>query len=326
MFSKWRLNNLPWHMMYGWEANAAHRYQHHAGTFFAGTPLMFHIYIPVGLLHSHLAFGALIMFIFPVLMFRLLDPIVESPRNILKPETLKAGLALLIASIIFLINNARSAMIGTVFAMGLGLYLYARHYWKAKSIRVAIPIALGLIAFLTLVVFAEHLHERLYSLIISLTGQEKHTDYQRILLWNSTFSLIQNNWLFGVGPGHFQSSIEAVLLQVSQANPALWYANETLQRGHAHSDLLHFVAIAGIPCLMAYLTFFALLIHRVVKQSERSFEAWKVGAAGLLVAGLYQCYFLDDAVMLPFWIMVGLTLRVTEHSVITRSKQADASP
>lgn len=319
LLSKWRLNNIPWHMVHGWEGTAANRYQHHAGTFFAGTPLMFHIYIPVGFLHSHLAFGALLMFVLPVFMFRFLDPIVETPRDLLKSKTALAGVALLLASIVFLINNARSAMIGTIFGLGLGLYVFARYYWKGKSIRVAVPIAIGMIAFLTLIAFAEHLHERLYSLVISLTGQEKHTDYQRVLLWNATFDLIRDNWLLGVAPGHFQSSIDAILLKSSQSNSALWYANETLQRGHAHSDVLHFIAIAGIPCLLSYLAFFTLLIRRVVQKSERQFEAWKFGAAGLLVAGLYQCYFQDDAVMLPFWILVGLILRITE------SKPVDAA-
>jgi len=315
LFSKWRLNQIPYHITHGWEGTALARYQHHAGTFFGGKPWMFHIYVPIGFLHSHLSYGALLMFVLPFLFLRAVHPVIVDPAKLFTREIILATLILAMTATVFVVNNARSALMGTVFSLAIAIYAFSRHYWKEKSVRVLAPIATGCVIILLLVAFAEHLHERLYSLVISLTGQEKHTDYQRVLLWNSVFRSIAEHPLLGVGAGHLQRTVETILLESSKNNPALWYANETLQRGHAHSDLLHFTAISGIPGMLSYLVYFAMLIYRTLARGIReSYDYWKFGPAGLLVAGLYQCYFQDDAVLLPFWLLVGLMLRITDES------------
>jgi O-antigen ligase len=310
LFSKWRLSNIPYHLTHGWEGSMHARYQHHAGTFLAGTPLMFHIYIPVGFLHSHLTFGALLMMLFPVLFLRTMDPVIRSPASIFTRRVLGAVLVLALVSFLFLINNARSAIVGMVFATSLATVYYSRYQWGKKSLLILIPALAALGSFLLLFLFRDSLHERLASLISALSGQEKHTDYQRVLLWHAAREFISQHWLIGAGAGHFQPAVEKVLLAMSQAQPGLWFANETLQRGHAHSDLLHSAAISGLGGLALYCAFFLILIWQILKQSPAGrLERWKFGAAGMLMAGLYQCYMLDDAVLLPFWILVGFVLR-----------------
>lgn len=310
VFSKWRLSNIPYHLTHGWEGSLQARYQHHAGTFLAGTPLMFHIYIPVGLLHSHLTYGALLMMFIPVLFLRFMDPVIEKPASLRDRKVLLTGLVLMVCAGLFLINNARSAMVGTIFAVGTAAAWYSWLKWKKKSFLLLGPIlaAIGVVALLF--IFRDSLHERLAALVTALSGEEKHTDYQRVLLWHAARDLIRENWIFGVGPGHFQESVESVLLTMSQKQPGLWFANETLQRGHAHSDLLHFFAICGIGGIVVYLAFYAAVLREIGRDSVHpGLNTWRFSAIGLLPAGLYQCYMLDDAVLLPFWIMVGLLLR-----------------
>ncbi len=326
VFSRYRLNHIPYHLLHGWEGTTQARYQHHAGTFFAGTPLQFHIYIPVGFLHSHLTYGALLMMAVPILFVKAAGPFLSGKVSIFpfgagmsaeqktdRSRTLFAMVVLACAGLLFMINNARSAILGTVFVLALTIYYYSRFHWKKRALWLLLPIAGVLIVFAGMVLFADLLHERLRALVVALTGQEKHTDYQRVLLWNASIEVIRDHLWLGVGAGHFQESIEALLLTQSQAHPALWYANETLQRGHSHSDPLHIQAIAGIGGFAAYITFFALLIHRTIKANGRAL--YRFGAAGLFIAGLYQCYLLDDAVLLPFWLYTGMMLRETEGSV-----------
>lgn len=310
LFSKWRLSNIPYHLTHGWEGSMHARYQHHAGTFFAGTPIGFHIYTPVGFLHSHLTYGALLMMIYPVLFLRTMDPVIRDPSRIFSRKVLGAALVLGLVSFLFLINNARSAIVGMAFATTLATLYYSRYHWGKKSLLLLIPAVTALGAFLLLFLFRDSLHERLASLISALTGQEKHTDYQRVLLWHATRELISQHWLIGAGAGHFQSAVEQILLSMSQAQPGLWFANETLQRGHAHSDLLHSAAVNGVGGLAIYCAFFVCLLRQILQAGPGGvLEKWKFGTAGILMAGLYQCYMLDDAVLLPFWIMVGLLLR-----------------
>lgn len=322
MFSKWRLSNIPYHLMNGWEGNLQARYQHHAGTFLAGTPFMFHIYIPVGFLHSHLTYGALLMMLYPALFLRAVDPVVQTPMEFFRKRSLLAFFVLGVVSFLFLINNARSAILGMIFAVALAVAYYSVFHWKRKSAMILLPALAALGTFLLFFIFRDSLHERLASLVSALSGQEKHTDYQRVLLWHATRDLITQNWIIGTGAGHFQSAVEQVLLTLSSAQPGLWFANETLQRGHAHSDLLHITAICGVGGLVLYLAFFVRLIWQIMGQGSagsNSLERWKFGAAGMLVAGLYQCYMLDDAVLLPFWIMVGLLLRSAAKDEKTQS-------
>ncbi|HNN58597.1 MAG TPA: O-antigen ligase family protein [Leptospiraceae bacterium] len=309
IFSRYRLSNIPYHLMHGWEGNMQARYQHHAGTFLAGTPLMFHIYLPVGFLHSHLTYGALLMMAMPILFLRAMNPIIRYTSDS-KKQTLIAIMIFGAACVVFMINNARSAILGTIFVIALTVYYYSRFHWKKKALYLLIPAVIALLAFGGLFIFADLLHERLRALVIALSGQQKHTDYQRVLLWNASWEVIRSHPWLGVGAGHFQESVESILLNVSKQHPGLWYANETLQRGHSHSDPLHILAIAGIPAFISYIVFFAMLIHRAIKPAGRAI--FRFGAPGLLIAGLYQCYFLDDAVLLPFWLLVGLTLRETE--------------
>jgi O-antigen ligase len=161
----------------------------------------------------------------------------------------------------------------------------------------------------------------------ALTGEEKHTDYHRSFLWQGTLDIIEENPVIGVGPGAWNDAIDATVLGYSQEHPRLWYAYEIIQRGHAHNDLMHLVAIAGPLCGLVFLCFIGLYIYRALgPSSSLEYEFWKWGPLVVFFGGLYQCYFQDDEVLLPFWLLVGLALRGYLNASRDATAQADTAP
>lgn len=325
IFSRFRLSKYPYHMMHGWVGSEIARFQHHLGTFFGETPLQFHIYMPIGFMNTHLTYAALLSFVFPVLTLRLLHPFMSAGtagwRGIGTGvqslwRTGKLNLVLfLAAAIVLMLNNGRSALLGLGVALFIALYYFVRVYWGRRFWRVAPFVAGAIAAFVLLVNLSPHIHARFDRIMSALAGQEKHTDYHRTFLWQGTLEIIQEHPLVGVGPGAWNEEIDATLLAFSQKHPRLWYAYQIIQRGHAHNDFLHLVAIAGPLCGLAFLVFIARFLVLVLSPGRTlEYEFWKWGPLMVFFGGLYQCYFQDDEVLLPFWLLVGLALRGVQQA------------
>ena len=309
IFSRYRLAKIPWHIVNGWDVSAAVRYQHHAGTFLGGTPLGFHIYMPVGFMGTHLTYAALVCFVFPYLFFRVLDAFIEKPRSVFQRQNFIALIILGATAMILMLNNGRSALLGMLFAIICGFYYFTRVYWKTRVLRLAPILLAALLAFGALYMVSSKVHARFDKIVSSLTGETKHTDWQRTLLWQATMDLIKEYPVVGVGAGAFQPEIEKTTLAYSKKNPRIWHAYAIIQRGHAHNDIFHFQAIAGIAGALLYVLLFLSLLYRFFSSSaSREEDYWKWGVVTLLAAGLFQCYFIDDEVLLPFWLFTGLAL------------------
>ncbi len=259
------------------------------------------IYLPIGLMNTHLTFGGIFLLTYPFLVFRLL-------YSLEKKESLKLRCTwmslFVLATIVFLLNNARSALGGTAFSIAFGFLL-----WKDRGHRFQIPIWIPII-FLFIGIslgFALWKQSDSFRTIVGpILGMEKHTDSGRTFIWDSVFPLIEKNPLLGVGPGNYANEIEKSRKQKSLEYPELLYFYETTQRGHAHNDYFHLSAVYGIPAGFLYLLFLAFLYWDIF-QSQLPFpqKGWFIGILGFGIAGLLQCYFQDDEVALVFWYLVG---------------------
>ncbi|MBI3394862.1 MAG: hypothetical protein HY042_03425 [Spirochaetia bacterium] len=101
-----------------------------------------------------------------------------------------------------------------------------------------------------------------------------------------------------------------MILDISRERPSLWYAYSVIQRGHAHNDALHLLAVGGPLSLVLYFVFFALLLRSLLRPhqtAEIGYLRW--GLVVIFFGGLFQCYFQGDQVLLPFWIIAGLVIR-----------------
>jgi len=309
VFSLYRLSKIPYHLQYGWEAGPDARFQHHLLTFWFGDrPL--HMYMPIGLLNTHLTYGGILMLAFPALALRVIDPFVRDPRSIFSWNWLGRAALAGGAGLIFLLNNSRSAMLGAVIALLFGLWFFFRVHWGRKVLRLLPLLALAGLALFALDRASDDLHYRFERVVASLFGQSKHTDAQRTLLWGGVYRISADNPLLGVGPGAFSASIEEDIVEFGKTSPRLWASYAFAQRGHAHSDLFHFQTIAGPFAALSYLALFFLYARSVYRPGPR--EAWRWGPIGMLFAGLLQCYFQDDETLLPFWIFAGLALAAAD--------------
>jgi hypothetical protein len=307
IFSRYRLSKIGYHLVHGWDGSELARFQHHAGTLFQKGDLSLHIYMPIGFMNTHLTYaGILCMLLLPQIL-RLTHYYLVLPglqRRLIWPAILVAG-----GIVILLLNNGRSALLGLGLTMLMPAVIFFRHSWKKRLLKLILPLLIAGFSILLLVNFSGKVHERFEKLVVSLTGTAKHTDYQRLFVWQASLDIFSRHVLTGTGPGGFDKEVNATIIRFSQAQPRLWYAYQVIQRGHAHNDLLHLLAIGGILTGLAYLAFFGSLIYYFLLPSAgRKMEFWKYSPLVLLGAGLLQCYFQDDEILLPFWILTGLAL------------------
>lgn len=308
IFSKWRLSKIPYHLLHGWEASAAARFQHLQATLFPDAIWPGHLYMPIGLLNTHLTYASLLCLALPWLLLRFLNPLLTSPgpwRQRLR-GALVPGAALLIAAIILALNSGRSALLGGAVAALIAMSYYIIVHWRQRAILLAPLAFLGVLTIVILDRSSPAFHDRFERVLSALSGQAKHTDVQRTLVWNGTLRIIGQAPLVGVGPGAYEPAVLEDITAYGRAHPRLWAEYELAQRGHAHNDMLHLLAIAGPLAVFAYLALFARLSYIALRDPGGEFH--RFGPLILLFGGLFQCYFQDDETLLPFWLYVGLAI------------------
>jgi O-antigen ligase len=313
IFSRVRLSKLLSYALAGFSDEGI-RLQHHLGTIFALTDHPVHLYMPIGFMNTHLTYAIQLAFVFPYFFYKFLNAWVMQDGFIPDRKTLLSAFMPFLAAVVLLVNNGRSAIFGLLFTLLISLYFFIRVYWKRRSLRIL--WAGGSVLFLASVTIGAVLtfmpgnFQFLGRISNPLEGKSKNTDYQRQFLWRSVYDIIKERPVTGTGPGGFEQAVYEKILKYSQEKPALWFGYEIIQRGHAHNDYLHQWAVSGIAALILYITFMLMLFNSALKKApDFSEEFWKWGPFVIIIAGFFQCYFLSDETLLPFWIFTGLLIR-----------------
>lgn len=322
LFSKWRLSKIPYHLTHGWENTAQARFQHHIATILPGKWDL-HLYLPIGLMNTHLTYAALLCMLVPVLALRFIDHTVAQPLvTLLKDRQRLTGLLirfflLALSGLILAANNGRSAILGLVGALGAALVYYGRTTWRKDVLRILVPAGIAAALLAGVLALAARQAGPVQNYLAGLMGQEKPTDYQRVFVWRGAFQLARENPFFGVGPGRFEQEINRTILEFSQERPRLWYAYSVIQKGHAHNDVFHLLAVGGFLAPIVFFVFFGSLIRAFFgPYSDRETSYFRWGALVVFFGGIFQCYFQDDEVLLPIAILVGLALRESRGSTV----------
>ncbi|MCB1179104.1 MAG: O-antigen ligase family protein [Leptospiraceae bacterium] len=274
-----------------------YRLAHHHGNIFG-----IGIYLPIGLMNTHLTFGGLLLFFFPFLFFRVVGSFRRKGNY---KERVFNALVLSIYMIVFLLNNARSAMIGAAIGSIFGLYdyLFVKEGIPLQRFKKAFLILGGFLLVSVTVLWNVDATKRNLQ---HLFGNEKHTDSGRSFIWNSTFPLIENNPVLGIGPGRYNIEIEKSRKELSIKNPETVYFYEVTQRGHAHNDYFHLFAIAGVGAPISYLALLFFIVSFISgKLKSKTYSPLFYGLIGFFISSTYQCYFQDDEVVIVFWYLVG---------------------
>ncbi|MGE8721856.1 O-antigen ligase family protein [Leptospira terpstrae] len=294
IFSMTRLSRLISDL---YKTSASWPYQHHYGKI-----TNINIYLPIGLMNTHLTFGGLLAFIFPGFVFRLYDSWYK--KESFSKISINAILLLLVATV-FLFNNARSSLLGALVSTIFGIYILI-FIDKDISKKMLKRIGILSILFLILVFTGYKTTSAVKRVVDPLFGGEKHTDSGRTFIWDSTFPLIEKNPIFGIGSGNYQKEIEISRKEREKESKELSFFYEVTQRGHAHNDYFHLTAVFGGPQGILYLLLFATILYTLLNGNiPKKIRFMTYGLVGFFFSGLLQCYFQDDEVLIVFYFLLG---------------------
>ncbi|MBW0434743.1 O-antigen ligase family protein [Leptospira yasudae] len=267
------------------------------------------LFLPIGLMNTHLTFGGLLQFFFPVPVFLFLKTFFE--KNYKKAAL--QGLILFVFLYVVFLNNARSSLLGAIFS-SLTAFLVLGIIRKELPTSKILIFTTGTLSLLLLLGIGLSFTQAGQKITDPLFGKEKHTDSGRTFIWDSTFPLIEKNPLTGVGPGNYNREIEKSRVEHSEQYRELYYFYETTQRGHAHNDYFHLFAVFGLPAIFLFILLGTSLYHKLIF-SRLPYEQilYFFGLSGFFFSGLFQCYFQDDEVVILFWILCGLFLRFSKE-------------
>jgi O-antigen ligase len=275
--------------------NASYIYSHHYGSLFG-----INLYYPIGLMNTHLSFGGIFLFVYPYVFFQFFNSFINKKKSIFY------GLLFLCLSIVLILNNARSAIFGCAISIGFGIliFLIENHFNFKKYLSILLITMISV--FLILYSFKDK-NPTLSKIINPIFGESKQTDSGRIYIWNASFDMIKDHPFLGIGAGNYNYQTDIYRKNISIQNRETIYFNEVSQKGHAHNDFIHLSLIAGIFAVVIYILIFSRIVF-LLSNTILSFEE-KIpffGLIGFFYAGLYQCYFQDDEVVILFWYIFGL--------------------
>ncbi|MBL8018218.1 MAG: O-antigen ligase family protein [Leptospirales bacterium] len=239
------------------------------------------IYRPIGLLNTRLTYAGQLILILPFVFLQCL-----------KPNRLRFFWVFVFATgcLVLFLNGTRSAILGLGFASCAGAYQLLKSYSRRIAVVFIAIVSIGLLL-------------GLYGNPELLAGRQ--TDFQRPILWTGSFQIFLKNWIVGTGPGEFKAATLAWRETFALEHPTIWYYLLSTPSGHAHNDLLHLLAVGGFP---AGLYFIAVMACLPGKSRDPSILA--LGLIAFFVAGVAQCYFQDDEVVIIFWALSGFASRL----------------
>ncbi|HMY67047.1 MAG TPA: O-antigen ligase family protein [Leptospiraceae bacterium] len=259
------------------------------------------IYLPIGLMNTHLTFGGLLLFFFPYLLFK---TVLSLKEKIIHFKSALLILLLILFSAVFALNNARSAMLGAGAAVVIGTLdlVFIKNVFSKRLFSLFFGTAAALILSAGFIMYQ---HPATAKTVRPLLGAEKHTDSGRTFIWSAAFNIIERHPFLGAGPGNFDIETEKSRKELSLENSRLLFFYETVQRGHAHNDIFHILAISGFPGGISFLLLFAGTVSVVWKNRNLKYAPLAYGLAGFFFAGVFQCYFQDDETVIVFWYILG---------------------
>ncbi|XDD48002.1 O-antigen ligase family protein [Leptospira sp. WS39.C2] len=251
------------------------------------------LYLPIGFQSTHLTYGGLIAIYLPPLWeitFRLFQR-----KNITKRYWKISYLYFLISSLGFILlflNQSRSVWIGLIIG---SLFLFLRQKHSFKSI---LPRLLAF-AFLILVIFTiVYMTNWLFQRAIDDIFAKRSLENQRIWIHKMNFSILKENFLFGIGAGNYGNKFIESAIPIVNNFPELYYDLYITPKSHAHFDFLHDLILGGVFACVFFSSFLWVTFQQIF--STKHLFVFYLGIFVIVIAGSFQCFLLDDEVLLPF--------------------------
>ncbi|MCW7492264.1 O-antigen ligase family protein [Leptospira sp. 2 VSF19] len=305
LFSPYRL--APF-VMDGFQYVEGRRLPHQLGTLFG----IFPFYLPIGFQSTHLTYGGMFAIYLPSIF---LTAYRSAPTLSKKKKFKFLFFFLLILAflglVLLFLNQSRSVWFGLLF----GLFLLS--FQKKVSIKKYLPW-LGIGFFLIAVLLYLFYHNNwLFQRAIDELFAKRSLENQRIWIHKMNFEILKDSFLLGVGSGNYPTEfIKRATFLVFEA-PELYYDLSITPKSHAHFDFLHFWILGGFTSVFAYLSFLYLITKKILQVGKSNL--FYLGFFSIIFAGSFQCFLLDDEVLLPFLGLLVL-LPATQKEKKTRTE------
>ncbi|MBM9501833.1 O-antigen ligase family protein [Leptospira sp. 201903071] len=282
------------------------------------------LYLPIGMMNTHLTFGGLLGLVLPGLLLDWFQNWKEKKNFVFY---LKTAL-LAVGWIVLFFNQSRSIWLGVSVLLAIAV-LHGTFSLKQNFPEFSVKTKWIFGILFLCVLFSTAFLFRNNWLIrrsVSQIFEVHNTENQRYYIYKNTIPLLKDHPLFGVGGGNYKDSHWKESSKMIEAQEQLWYELYITPRGHAHNDLLHFVAVGGIFAGILFLWFWWKLFEKFFKIDPKEMGSLSIGTIGIFSifpAGFFQCYLLDDEVLLPFFAFCGIFLAGFKNS--DSPKVGDAS-
>lgn len=297
LFTSFRLAS---YVSSGFQVTPGQRLQHFAGRF--GDILL---YLPIGFMNTHLTYGGILALLFPGIIVNFILR-KQGRLRLSIYYRLIIYLCMVSGGLLLFYNQSRSIWIGLFFTACLYIWKYRRNILYNISYRRLIIIIIGFSILISSSGYIIIKRNWLLQRVIAETFKKRTTENQRYFIYKNTFSILTNHPIFGVGPANFSKQHKESSDEMIRKYEYLWYELEITPRGHAHNDILHFYAIGGLPTLFSFLFFWLVIFHRFFSKKFVSNQLIGVGIISFSIAGFFQCYFLDDEILLPFFSLLAI--------------------
>lgn len=203
-----------------------------------------------------------------------------------KKNFFMAGLIVLMLALIFLgiyLTFSYAAWVSLGLSLVIVLFLRSRNYKK-----------IILIVFLIALFFSFQVGSKKLEDLIKMN--ERSSFSSRLMIWNASKMIIQDNWMWGIGPGNFQSKY---LEYQKYVPPYLQWAVS-----HPHDLYFDFWLYSGIIGLVSFLALAVFSIRDLFRR-ERDFVG--LVALGIILYILFHgiadtTYFKNDLAVV-FWMI-----------------------
>ncbi|TGM56780.1 O-antigen ligase family protein [Leptospira vanthielii] len=253
----------------------------------------FPLYLPIGFQSTHLTYGGLLALYLPSIFVRTLrnfNIFRKKARHKLSLIYL-LGFSFLGLVLLFL-NQSRSVWFGLLF----GFILLSLQ--KKVSIKKILPwIGFGLLGILFLS-FLLYQYNWLFQRAIDDIFAKRSLENQRVWIHKMNFGILKDSFFGGIGSGNYPSEFISKAIPLVKEWPELYYDLSITPKSHAHFDFLHFWILGGLVSVISFFGFLYLTTKNILTVNKHTF--FYLGFFTIIFAGSFQCFLLDDEVLLPF--------------------------
>ncbi|MDV6234969.1 O-antigen ligase family protein [Leptospira ellisii] len=268
------------------------------------------LYLPIGMMNTHLTYGGLLGLLLPGLILEWFGTWNRKKDAFFWFQTVCVAIGL----VVLLLNQSRSIWLG-IFFLFLCCFLHGNRTLRKRLPSVSKRGKWTAVAILVLILLSSVFLLKDNWLIrrsVSQIFEIHNTENQRYYIYKNTLPIIRENPWFGVGGGNYTEFHRRRSETMIAREEQLWYELSITPRGHAHNDLLHWTTIGGVFAGILFLIFWGkLFLSFFGRNLEERFETLSLRSIGILAlfpAGFFQCYLLDDEVVLPFFVFCGFFL------------------